>query len=801
VRVLPADIVDFVSDAVVVFDADRRVTLWNRAAEELFRIPASVAVGADAGSVVGHADPPTAVVEPWTRGQPASWQDELVIVRPDGGEVPVARTFTVLPGPEGGPGETVLVASSLTERRQVDAIIQRFSAILASSSETILSKTRSGIVTSWNAAAERMYGYPADEIVGHHVSLLVPEDRREELTDILDRVATGGSVERLETVRRRKDGSEAMVLLSVSPLLDEAGMVIGALTVASDLTERRVAEAELELAEIRFDGAFGTSAFGMAMADLVGRLTTVNPALCEILGQAAHDLVGHSLTDFAYAPPGAFEVPTVRDGLDSYSDERRYLHSDGSIVWLQVNVTLVRNLTGTPLYQMLQVLDITARKQLERELEHRALHDDLTGLANRALLNDRLEHALVSGGRSGRQVGVAFLDVDGFKHVNDALGHAAGDRLLVELSRRLVRAVRPEDTVARFGGDEFVILCTDVTLDTMEALADRVGRSMAQRFAVGVDEVSMHVSIGITVSASASTGQSMLSEADAAMFRAKELGRGRTAVFDDSMRVRAEAFLQGEQSLRLAIANHEVVAHYQPIVDLRDGRPLGVEALARWRHPTGSVVAPAQFIPLAESTGLIVRLGELMLVEATAAIAAWNRLSPNEEALWVSVNLSARQLSEPRLVETVTRALEASALPAHQLHLEVTETTLMEDVSGAVARLHELHELGVKVAIDDFGTGYSSLAYLRQFPVDTLKIDRSFVDGLASEDDDRSIVEAVVSLSRAMGLTCLAEGVETGEQLDVLLELGCELGQGFLWSPAMPAAEARRWMASRFLTS
>lgn len=794
-------IVDCVSDAVVVFGADRRVILWNRAAEELFRIPASEAVGADAGSVVGHADPPGGRAEPWSPDLSTSWQDELVIVLPDGGEVPVARTFTQVPGTAGAPGETVLVATSLVERRQVDAIIQRFSALLASSSETILSKTRSGIITTWNAAAERMYGYAAEEIVGRHVSVLVPDDRREELQDILERVSQGDSVERLETVRRRKDGSEAMVLLSVSPLVDESGAVVGALTVASDMTERRVAEAELELAEIRFDGAFATSAFGMAMADLVGRLTMVNPALCDILGQVPRDLVGHTLTDFAYAPPGALEIPGVRDGVDSYSDERRYLRTDGSIVWLQVNVTLVRDTSGDPLYQMLQVLDITTRKQLERELEHRALHDDLTGLANRALLNDRLEHALVGVGRTGHQVGVAFLDVDGFKNVNDALGHAAGDRLLVELSRRLVRAVRPEDTVARFGGDEFVILCSDVSLATMEALAERVGRSMAQRFAVGIDEVSMHVSIGITVSASASTGQAMLSEADAAMFRAKELGRGRTAIFDDSMRVRAEAFLQGEQSLRLALANRDLVAYYQPIVDLRDGRPLGVEALARWHHPTGSIVPPAQFIPLAESTGLILQLGEQMLFEATSAISAWNRLSPVEESLWVSVNLSARQLSEPRLVETVARALDAAELPADQLHLEVTETALMDDVSGAIARLHDLHDLGVKVAIDDFGTGYSSLAYLKQFPVDTLKIDRSFVDGLSSGEDDRSIVEAIIGLSRALGLTCLAEGVETTAQLDVLLELGCQLGQGYLWSQAMPASDARRWMAVRFIST
>ena len=790
---LTAAAVDCIDDAVVVYGPDHRVTLWNKGAERIFGLPASKAVGEDVGPLVGHADPPSDAGL-----APTAWKDELLIVRPDGAELPVGRSFTRFAPTNGCTEQTVLVASSLAERRKLDAVIQRFSAILDSSTESILSKTRSGIITTWNRAAEEMYGYTADEVVGQHVSILVPDDRREELQGILDQVAEGVATERLETVRRRKDGSEAMVLLSVSPLVDEAGLVVGAITVASDLTERRIAEAELELAELRFEGAFGTSAFGMAMADLVGRLTMVNPALCRLLGHQSHDVIGHGLTDFAFADSGGWDVPGVREGIDSYSDERRYLRADGAVVWLQVNVNLIRDLSAEPLYQMLQILDITSRKQLERELEHRALHDDLTGLANRALLSDRLEHALASAERSGRQVGVAFLDVDGFKNVNDALGHAAGDRLLVELSRRLVRAVRPEDTVARFGGDEFVVLCTDVTVANMEVLADRVSTAMAQRFAVGTDEVSMHVSVGITVSDGSSTGQSLLSEADAAMFRAKDLGRDRVAVFDDTMRVRAAAFLEGEQALRMAIANRDLVAHYQPIVDLSDGRPLGVEALARWHHPTGTLISPAQFIPLAESSGLILRLGELMLFESTAAIAAWNSLSPRDEELWVSVNLSARQLAETELVDTVRRALEASDLSPDKLHLEVTETVLMEDSGGSIERLHEIHDLGVHVAIDDFGTGYSSLSYLKQFPVDTLKIDRSFIDRVDADPDDRSIVEAVIGLSRAMGLTCLAEGVETEGQLDVLRELGCQLGQGYLWSPALPASAARQWMASRF---
>ena len=457
-------------------------------------------------------------------------------------------------------------------------------------------------------------------------------------------------------------------------------------------------------------------------------------------------------------------MPSVHEGADSYSDERRYRRPDGSTVWLQANVTLIRGPAEEPLYLMVQALDITSRKRIELELEHRALHDDLTGLPNRALLNDRLDQALAGTRRSGGRVGVAFLDVDGFKHVNDALGHGTGDTLLIELGQRLRTTVRPDDTVARFGGDEFVILCTDVSMTEMERLAVRISSAMAERFDVGGHDIEVHASLGITVSEAESSVQSILSEADAAMFRAKDLGRNQVAVFDDTLRARAAEYLDGERALRLAIARRDLVAYYQPIVDLVAQRPIGVEALVRWIREDGVVVLPDQFIPLAESTGLIVRLGELMLQESAGTVAAWNRSRGEDEALWVSVNLSARQLAEPTLVESVREALAVSGLPPEQLHLEVTETVVMNDVRESVVRLDEIRALGVRLAIDDFGTGYSSLAYLKQLPVDTLKIDHSFVDGVVDELDDRTIVEAVVGLGRALGLTCLAEGVETDGQ-------------------------------------
>ncbi len=787
-------VLDLLAEGVAIYGPDGTIRAWNGAATRLLGTSTDRALGTDVQDLVPHVPP----VVPERDGEPDVWSDEVRTVLADGSEQVLERRFTRVRGEEGALRETVLVVSSATESREAAAVSQRFTAILDSSSEAILAKTTDGVITTWNEAATRMYGYAADEAIGRHISMLVPEERRAELVTIMHRVMAGTAVERLETVRRRKDGTEARVILNVSPLFDEVGAVAGAITVASDVTGQRAAEAELDLAETRFDGAFRHSAFGMAMADLVGRMTTVNPALAELLGRSPRELVGHLLSDFD-APeevsPDDRAIPSVRDGTDSYSDERRYQRADGSVVWLQANITLIRGTMEEPLYLMVQALDITARKRIELELEHRALHDDLTGLPNRALLNDRLDQALAAARRSGGRIGVAFLDVDGFKHVNDALGHGTGDDLLVELGRRLGMTVRPEDTVARFGGDEFVIICTDVSMDEMERLAARVSTALSERFEVGGHDIEVHASLGITVSDAGSSVQSILSEADAAMFRAKDLGRNQVAVFDDTLRARAAEYLDGEKALRLAIARRELVAYYQPIVDLATGRAIGVEALARWVRDDGVVVPPLQFIPLAESTGLIVRLGELMLEEAAATVAGWNRYRGEEEALWVSVNLSARQLTEPTLVESVRQVLDTTGLRPGQLHLEVTESVVMDDVRTSIVRLDEIRVLGARLSIDDFGTGYSSLAYLKQLPVDTLKIDHSFVDGVVDDADDRTIVEAVVGLGRALGLICLAEGVETADQRDALVHMGCQLGQGFLWSRPMPEDDARRWLS------
>jgi len=444
---------------------------------------------------------------------------------------------------------------------------------------------------------------------------------------------------------------------------------------------------------------------------------------------------------------------------------------------------------------------VTDRRRAEEQLQHDAFHDALTGLPNRALFIDRLQAALarlqgaMARGHHKGMFAVVFLDVDRFKLVNDSLGHSVGDRLLVELSSALKTAVRPGDTVARLGGDEFTILLEDMEeREEAIAVAERIQSVLREPLTLAGHEVFATVSMGIALSApSYRRAEDLLRDADTAMYHAKALGKSRHQVFDSSMHARARKLLQLEHDLRRAIDRREFRVHYQPIVRVADRRIAGFEALARWQHPERGLVAPSEFIHLAEETGLVVPLGRAVLEEACRQAVAWQTSSG--EDLTVSVNLSVKQFSQPDLVENVDGALRVSGLPARLLKLEVTESMVMENTDGAIAMLRRLKALGVHIVIDDFGTGYSSLSYLLRLPADTLKIDRSFVSGTGDAGRNVNIVRTVVGLAYSLGLDVVAEGVETEQQMSLLADLGCPLAQGFLFSPAVEADEAKALVA------
>jgi diguanylate cyclase (GGDEF)-like protein len=478
--------------------------------------------------------------------------------------------------------------------------------------------------------------------------------------------------------------------------------------------------------------------------------------------------------------------------------EFRLRDHDGA--WRYVEA-VYRNLSDTPDIGgiVLNARDISERKALEGELAHRAFHDPLTELPNRALLVERLQQALARGVRNGRTAAVLFVDLDDFKVINDSLGHRLGDQLLVGVAQRLRACVRPGDTAARLGGDEFVVLLEDMgSEDEAACVAERFLDGLQAPFVLEGHDVYVGASVGIATSRHAGTlPDDLLREADVAMYAAKAKGKRHYVVFDPAMEARPRERLALETDLRRALERGEFRLHYQPIVELNSGQIQGVEALLRWQHPERGVVSPSEFIPVAEETGLIVPIGRWVLLDACMQLRAWQTGDPAGEALFVSVNLAARQFMDPGLVEDVAAALRDSGLASSCLKLEITESAAMEAGIGTIQTLQALKGLGVQLAIDDFGTGYSSLSYLKRFPVDTLKIDRSFVDGLGSDPQDTAIVQSVIALARTLSLSVTAEGIETPKQLEELLALRCDEGQGYYFARPQPSEAVADLLTSR----
>ena len=458
-------------------------------------------------------------------------------------------------------------------------------------------------------------------------------------------------------------------------------------------------------------------------------------------------------------------------------------HSPQEHRWFSVRIAPVEMQSGRG--ALISHVDITLLHTVQQGLVHHSMHDTLTGLPNLLLLTDRLTQALADAGRMGRTVGVAFLDLDQFTRVNASLGHAAGDALLVQVAERLRSQLRGGDTAARFAGDEFVVLWRNLALESDVALlSHRLTEALAEPFVVGGEQITITASMGVVVGRPEHSSSEVLVAGDGAMHDAKKHGRGLVRVFQHELSPVEQAHLATEMELLHALSHDELVLHYQPVIDLASGRPVGVEALMRWQHPRLGLLQPGRFIPEAEQLGVIVQLGHWALLRACHDIAG-----PEGCGLDLAVNVSVRQLMQPDLVDHVREALAQSRLDPARLILEVTESAVVEDEACAGVALDELSNMGVRLAIDDFGTGFSSLLYLRRYPFSVLKLDRAFVSGLGRSRDDEAISRSVVSLAGAVGATSVAEGVETAEQLAELHAYGCHLGQGFLWSPAVPLHE------------
>jgi diguanylate cyclase (GGDEF)-like protein/PAS domain S-box-containing protein len=584
---------------------------------------------------------------------------------------------------------------------------------------------------------------------------------------------------------------------------DQAAVFVGL-----DITDRMQVEEALRESQERYALAVRGANDGLWDWNLRTHEIYFSPRWKEMLGYGEGEIGNHLDEWFSRIHPE--ELYRVKAQIDAhlngstvhFESEYRILHQDGSYRWLLNRGLAVRDEHGEACRMAGSQTDITKRRQAEEQLLHDALHDTLTGLPNRALFIDRLSQAIERTRRlQSYRFAVLFLDVDRFKVVNDSLGHVIGDQLLMAIAQRLQTCLRLGDTIARLGGDEFTILMEIQSPNDSTRLAERIHQEFSSPFCLNGQEVFTTVSIGIALSESGGDRpEDLLRNADTAMYRAKVLGRARHEMFDAAMHARAVALLQLETDLRRAVStlqvgstSHEFQLRYQPIVSLETCIIVGFEALVRWHHPERGWISPGDFIPVAEDTGLVIPLGQWILAESCRQIQAWQLQFPQSRPLSISVNLSTKQFAQPELIDQIRQFLHDYEVEPRRLKIEITESAIMENTESATALLEQLKALGLQLMIDDFGTGYSSLSYLHQFPIDTVKIDQSFVGRMGTEDADdegAEIVRAIVTLAHTLGMNVVAEGIETAEQMAQLKALNAEYGQGYFFSKPLVSEEA-----------
>jgi diguanylate cyclase (GGDEF)-like protein/PAS domain S-box-containing protein len=685
----------------------------------------------------------------------------------------------------------------ITDRRNTEAQLReremRMSSLLASMGEGVIMRDAQGTLLMHNAAAEQILGLSKDEMRGWnmHSGLITYITEDEEPADIeqipaMHALATGQPQAGMLGIDR-KDGSRRWLWTNAVPLFeDECDTPRAVVTTIADITARRDNEEQLRLAWT----VFRNSVEAIIITDARQRILSVNRAFTDVTGYSAEEALGLTprLLKSGHHDRSFYEA--MWQDIESHGFWQGEIHDrrkDGTLYPSALSISAVHDKAGRITHYVAVFSDITERKASEARIAFLAQHDSLTGLPNRALLHDRLDQALANAARYGKRIALLFLDLDRFKTINDSLGHMMGDQLLQGVALRLSNCVRETDTVSRQGGDEFLIVLTDVEVpDDAARVAEKILDRLRPPFDIDGQQLGTSFSIGIALyPEDGNTVESLMKNADTAMYHAKENGRNTYRFFDERMNVNALERLHLENGLRRALENEEFSVYYQPQVDLASGRIIGTEALLRWFSGVMGGISPARFIPLAEECGLIVPIGEWVLKTACRQARQWQ--DEGLPAIPVAVNLSALQFRRADIVATVSRALEESGLEGCWLELELTESLLMQSGPEVEATLGRLKALGVRLSIDDFGTGYSSLAYLKRFPVDRLKIDQSFVRDITEDPDDAAIVRAIIQLGRSLRLEVIAEGTETPEQMDFLRYERCTAAQGYLFAPPLPA--------------
>ena len=692
------------------------------------------------------------------------------------------------------------IIQDMTARKKLEGDLRASSetlrALIAASPLAIYIYNPDGTIRLWNRAAERIFGWKAEEVVGRP-NPIVPPEKQEEYADLWSQVAEGETLAGMELVRWKKDGSPITISMSTAAMRDSSLRTIGIMSIAEDITSRKEIERSLRESEERFRSIFEGAAAGMTTITIEGSYLQVNPAFSRFVGYSQQELTnGMRAADITHPDDRektAQFLEAARAGVrNAFHYEKRFIHRDGRTLWSHVTTTWLQNRDGTSRYAVALMQDITERKLAAQQIEQLAYFDPLTGLPNRTLLADRLKQLLARSRRDKHPTGLLSIDLDRFKGVNDAQGRSAGDQLLMEVAARLKTLVRASDTVARLGSDEFAVALSAADPEqAVTTMAQKIMGIFSDPFHIDGQEIFSTISMGIALyPMDGNDADSLMRSAGMAMTAAKEHGKNQYRFFSAEMNSRAVERMVLETSLRRALEREELFLHYQPQIQLQTGAISGAEALLRWQHPDQGLIPPARFIPLAEETGLILPIGEWVLRQACLQAKAWQE--EGLPLLRVAVNLSAGQFRQSNLAETIEVILRETGLEANRLELELTESILMESTGETRTVLQRLKELGIFLTIDDFGTGYSSLSYLKNFPIHRLKIDKSFVQDITTDAGDAAIADAIIAMARSLGMSVLAEGVETREQMTFLEKRTCYEMQGFYFGRPEPAKDFQR---------
>ena len=789
-------LLDEVDDcAIFMLDPLGQVLSWNAAAERIKGYTADEIIGRNFSCFFPPEEIEQSRPEEILRltAGTGRHEEQGMRVRKDGSQFLAGVTFTALRDPVGNPRGFSAFIHDLSQRKASEA---RYRGLLEAAPDAMVVVNVAGQIVLLNVRAEKQFGYSRDELVGQRVKNIIPEGFAERLIADGTRSAAEALAQQIgtgiELLGRRKDGSEFPIEIMLSPLESAEGVLVTA--AIRDISVRQAAEKHLAQMEARYRGLLEAAPDAMVVVNQDGEIVLLNVQAEKQFGYRRDELVGQKVKNII---PEGFAERLIADALRSAEDalaqqigtgiELNGRRKDGSKFPIEIMLSPLESAEGVLVTAAIR--NITTRKKAEALMIHSSKHDFLTGLPNRMLLSDRINQAIRMAIRHKRKVAVLFLDLDGFKHINDSLGHPTGDKLLQSVGKRLVDCVRSSDTVSRQGGDEFVVLISEEE-DSEDAstIAKRMLRAVAE--AHFIDQHDLHVTCSVGISLYPEDGlnaETLIKNADTAMYQAKENGRQTYQYFKPAMNVRAVERQSLEESLRRALERQEFVVHYQPKINLMTGKISGAEALLRWTHPTRGPVSPGQFIPIAEDCGMILPIGTWVLRQACQQAQAW--VDAGLPLGTMAVNISAIQLRNENFLESVFAILQDTRLDPKLLELELTESVLMKHADYTASILTTLRDRGVQVAVDDFGTGYSSLSYLRKFPIDALKIDQSFVGQITTVPDEIIIVKAVIALGRSLKLRVVAEGVETQEQLAFLRAYQCDEAQGYYFSRPVPAAQ------------